>query len=262
MDLLSAIGLQCLVWGGVMLLALAVERLQPIRPPMWADARLNLAYLIVYAAAGALASAAISGGTVALVNRAGGGWIALQDGPGSLLLYAILLDGLEYAFHRAQHRFPALWAMHSLHHSDPAMNASTTIRHFWLEPAIKMVTIYPLAGLIFKAPPALLGMYAILGLYNVVPHMNLRVPPGRWWWLMNGPAYHRIHHSVEERHMNRNFAALFPLYDIIFGTACEPREDEWPDTGLADGQRPAGIGQVVAWPLIGAASRAARSTSK
>src|SRR5262249_43260444 len=56
-----------------------------------------------------------------IVNAAGGGWIHLRsDGWWFLLSFVVLVlanDLWTYLIHRAQHRFPVLWAMHSLHHS-------------------------------------------------------------------------------------------------------------------------------------------------
>jgi sterol desaturase/sphingolipid hydroxylase (fatty acid hydroxylase superfamily) len=124
------------------------------------------------------------------------------------LAYIVTIDLLEYLFHRAQHAIPVLWAMHSLHHSDPAVNVSTTSRHFWLEQAIKSVTIYLAASLIFAASPMIIIIYAAVAYCNFFTHMNLRVGFGRFV-LLNSPQNHRIHHSSEPLHRDKNFAALF-----------------------------------------------------
>lgn len=238
---------------GAILLALAVERLRPAERQRPSSATFNVAYTFVYAIGFAALQLATAIFTVAAVNAAGGGLIPLAD-QGWLLLpsflfYLLTLDLLEYLFHRAQHRYAWLWAMHSLHHSDPAMNASTTERHFWLEPGLKLLTIYLLAGLLFKTPPVILGMYALLGFYNIVPHMNLRLGFGRWWFLLNSPQYHRIHHSARPEHYNCNYAALFPFWDRIFGTYRVPQPDEYPPTGLGPDETPNHFAEALLWPL-------------
>src|SRR4051812_40998585 len=122
--------------------------------------------------------------TTLTVKRLGGGLIELPASGVGLAIavpcYVLLIDGAEYLFHRAQHRIPFLWAMHSLHHSDPAVNISTAPRHFWGEMLLKAVTIYALIGLLVKVNTVVVGFYTILGLYNYVLHMNLRVGFGRW----------------------------------------------------------------------------------
>ena len=56
-------------------------------------------------------------------------------------IFLLVTDLGEYLFHRAQHKVPLLWSMHSLHHSDPEVSALTTNRHFWADQLIKSVTI-------------------------------------------------------------------------------------------------------------------------
>src|SRR3974377_466390 len=56
--------------------------------------------------------------TMLLVATAGGGWIhLLSDGWWFLLSFIVLILALDfwtYLIHRAQHKLPVLWAMHSL----------------------------------------------------------------------------------------------------------------------------------------------------
>ena len=128
------------------------------------------------------------------------------------------MDAGEYLFHRAQHRIPFLWTMHSLHHSDPAVNVSTAPRHFWGEVLLKAVTIYALIGLLFKANAVVVAAYTGFGLYNYVLHMNLRIGFGRWQPWLNSPQFHRLHHSALPEHHNCNFNQFFPVFDVLCGT--------------------------------------------
>jgi len=52
------------------------------------------------------------------------------------------------------------------------------------------------------------------------------------------PQVHRIHHSVERQHQDKNFADALPIFDIVFGTYVKPTRDEFPTTGLSDGTPP------------------------
>jgi sterol desaturase/sphingolipid hydroxylase (fatty acid hydroxylase superfamily) len=40
----------------------------------------------------------------------------------------ILLDGWMYFWHRLNHRFPLLWRVHRMHHSDPKMDVTSATR--------------------------------------------------------------------------------------------------------------------------------------
>jgi len=43
---------------------------------------------------------------------------------------------------------------------------------------------------------------------------------------------HRIHHSVDAKHYNWNFADALQIFDIVFGTYHRPGREEFPATGL------------------------------
>lgn len=162
-----------------------------------------------------------------------------------LVIFVLVMDLGEFVFHRAQHAVPALWAMHSLHHSDSQMSALTTQRHFWGDQLVKTVTIWSAATLAIAPTPAMAGLYAAIGLWNFVSHSRLPIDLGRWSWLINTPAYHRRHHSRLPAHFDSNFAALFPIFDVICGTYHRP--EGFPPTGLD--HAPRDLRELVTWPL-------------
>ena len=175
----------------------------------------------------------------------------------ALPLFLLVRDFTEYLYLYAQHRIPALWALHSLHHSDPEMTALTTNRHFWGDQLIKAVTIWPATTMIMSQTGPIIAAYAAISLYNYFIHANMKVDFGRWSWVLNCPAYHRRHHSRLPEHYNTNFAALFPIFDVIFGTYRRP--DGWPPCGLDEA--PNSMGDLVFWPLRKAFGRLPDSTA-
>jgi sterol desaturase/sphingolipid hydroxylase (fatty acid hydroxylase superfamily) len=237
---------------GLIVFGFGIERLRPARPQGFDSVRLNLAYVaalrVIYAVLYPFSVAL----TTLLVNKLGGGFIKLPESGVGLVVaipcYALAMDGGEYVFHRAQHRFPLLWAMHSLHHSDPAVNVSTAPRHFWGEMLLKSVTIYALLGLIFKANPVVIGAYTGLGLYNYFLHMNLAIGFGRWSAWLNSPQFHRLHHSALPEHVDCNFNQFFPVFDVLFGTFRQPQRNEYPPTGLVNGEMPLKLHNMLFWP--------------
>ena len=161
-------------------------------------------------------------------------------------LYLVVRDFFEWLFHLAQHRVPVLWAMHSLHHSDEEMTALTTNRHFWGDQLIKALTIWSAASMVVRGTETLAYIYAAVGLYHYFVHARLHVDFGRLSWLLNCPAYHRRHHSRLPEHYDSNLAALFPIWDVMFGTYRRP--DGWPPCGLDEG-RPRSFRELLNWPL-------------
>jgi sterol desaturase/sphingolipid hydroxylase (fatty acid hydroxylase superfamily) len=146
------------------------------------------------------------------------------------ILFFLVIDFLSWAFHRAQHAIPFMWSMHSLHHSDESMNATTAGRHFWVDRVLKAMTTFPLGALIIHPTPELALANALFNNWNFLSHANLKWHWGPLTWLLNSPAYHRIHHSTDPRHFNSNFANYFPIWDVIAGTYRRP--DCHPQTGL------------------------------
>lgn len=194
--------------------------------------------------------AAISAGAIA--SYAGVGWIKLPtEGYWwyvSLAIVVVALDLYKYTFHRLQHAIPFLWAMHSFHHSANGITFITGARHFWLERVLSDAFL-PILTILFRIPP---DMAIAAGFIFFVPdacaHLNVRIPLGRFVTWINNPQWHRIHHSVHPEHRDKNFAAFFPLLDILFGTAWVPKPDEYPATGLVPAERVDIINSVI-WPI-------------
>jgi sterol desaturase/sphingolipid hydroxylase (fatty acid hydroxylase superfamily) len=63
---------------------------------------------------------------------------------------------------------------------------------------------------------------------------------GRWQRLLVSPRYHRLHHRIGLGHESagqgslggHNFAVLFPLWDLLFGTA--RFDGRYEPTGIRD----------------------------
>jgi sterol desaturase/sphingolipid hydroxylase (fatty acid hydroxylase superfamily) len=190
---------------------------------------------------------------IMIINATGGGWIHLgSDGWWFLLSVVVVIlaiDFYSYLLHRAQHKFPVLWAMHSLHHSAEALSIITGARHFWLEDALN-TAIFPVIGIIFNIPLEVLTTVTLIYLVpdGLLSHLNVRMSLGRFALCIQNPQYHRIHHSLEPRHFDKNFCKMLPLFDVIFGTAWKPGKDEFPMTGLA-GEKATGFLHGIIWPV-------------
>jgi sterol desaturase/sphingolipid hydroxylase (fatty acid hydroxylase superfamily) len=68
-------------------------------------------------------------------------------------------------------------------------------------------------------------------------HANLRLSFGRWGErLLVSPRFHRRHHAIGDGHegiyRGCNFAVLFPIWDVLFGSA--NFEAGYPATGIRD----------------------------
>ena len=171
----------------------------------------------------------------------------------SVGVFLLIYDFFYYWWHRAQHATHWLWVLHELHHTERHFNVTTSARHHWLEESVRLFAVLLPMGLLFRLDGPSIGVvFTFATFLGYFIHLNLRLEMGIFTGVIGGPQYHRLHHSIENQHHNRNFAALFPIWDRIFGTQRMPMAGEWPDTGIAElpvanSWRHALIGPFLAW---------------
>jgi sterol desaturase/sphingolipid hydroxylase (fatty acid hydroxylase superfamily) len=164
-------------------------------------------------------------------------------------------DFFYYWFHRLQHAVPFLWQFHAVHHSDEEMNVTTSLRHHWIEDPLRVVlAILPMTLLYKLENHEVYFLALLLGNWGYFVHANVRIDFGRMTAWLSGPMLHRVHHSIEERHRDKNFAAYVPLWDVLFGTYFRP--DGYPRTGVAPATSSSGS-RAASAASIGETSRAA-----
>ncbi len=123
--------------------------------------------------------------TVLMVNALGGGIIHLSDQGWwyvpSFVFYLVIFDFYAYLVHRASHKFPVLWSMHSLHHSATAMSVTTGGRHFWLETVVGAVFFAPFLGLLVYVPGDIVFPVVILNFFfGAVIHFDVPIRLGKF----------------------------------------------------------------------------------
>jgi sterol desaturase/sphingolipid hydroxylase (fatty acid hydroxylase superfamily) len=146
----------------------------------------------------------------------------------SFLLYLVLFDFVDYALHRGQHRFGWWWQLHALHHSQRQMTMWTDNRNHLLDDLIRD-SAFVLVALAVGVPPGqFVAIVAVTQLVESLSHANVRLDFGRVGSrLLVSPRFHRLHHAIGLGHESagpgslggHNFAVLFPLWDLLFGTA-------------------------------------------
>ncbi len=104
----------------------------------------------------------------------------LLDGAWKTVAFFFVYDFFYYWFHRLQHGSPFLWAQHKLHHSEYSLNATTALRHHWLEDLLRVFFIVLPMSMAFDLKPVGAGFVAfVVGvLWPVFIHANLRLRLG------------------------------------------------------------------------------------
>jgi sterol desaturase/sphingolipid hydroxylase (fatty acid hydroxylase superfamily) len=86
-------------------------------------------------------------------------------------------------------------------------------------------------------------------MHGLFEHSCTKINLGAFRNVVADNRFHRIHHSIEAQHWNKNFGAFTSIWDRIFGTAHFPKPDEWPETGVAGEKEPMTIREFLFMPF-------------
>jgi sterol desaturase/sphingolipid hydroxylase (fatty acid hydroxylase superfamily) len=183
------------------------------------------------------------------------GWIV------AYALASLVSDFFYYWFHRLQHANPSLWRFHKVHHSLREMSAWNSYHHF-TEEIFRIPFVYlPLVMLINVSPGTapILIIPAIVSIHVLFIHSCTRINFGWFRHVAVDNRYHRIHHSIEPQHRDKNFGAFSSIWDSLFRTVYFPLPNEWPDTGLCDVNEPKRLSEFL-WQPFRAVKHSATTT--
>ncbi len=249
-SLLVGDGLATLCALGAIAGITVLEQLRPAEAGQgWRGRARNLVFLVQFKllGLGALAAWIAFGPSVRPIR--------LEPDPAWALAFVVLnllaIDSLYYFYHRAQHRFRFLWALHELHHADAELNATSSYRTYWLEVPVQTILVTTPTLLLFGALGPDHARLVLTGslFFLIFSHSNLRLELGPLTGWLVGPQAHRIHHSRLPGHRDRNFAQYFSFLDRLFGTWRAPAPGEFPPTGADDLASDASLGTVLARPF-------------
>jgi sterol desaturase/sphingolipid hydroxylase (fatty acid hydroxylase superfamily) len=161
---------------------------------------------------------------------------------------AVLLgDVLVYWFHRACHRFEALWRFHAVHHSVERLDWLAAHREHPVDGVLTQL-FQNLPAMVLGLPFEALGvLIAFRGAWAIFIHSNVRLPLGPLRILFGAPELHHFHHR-KARETAHNFANLAPYLDLVFGTYHRPHGPETYPVGLPE-PRPRGYLALLVEPF-------------
>ena len=163
------------------------------------------------------------------------------------LLVALALDLGVFIAHYMQHKISFLWEFHKTHHSASVLTPMTVYR---VHPVDNLLTIGfsgVLVGLVnggYQYLSAGSGeLYHVWGVNAVVivfylmaynlRHSHVWFSYGKFLskWFVS-PAMHQIHHSLDERHQDKNIGLMFAFWDRLAGTLYVPEKQETLHFGI------------------------------
>ncbi len=128
------------------------------------------------------------------------------------------VDFVYYWWHRASHEVNFMWAAHVVHHQSEDYNLAVALRQAVLTSWTILPFHMPLA-LIGVPPVVFATVYALSTLYQFWIHTELMPKVGGIAdKIMNLPHHHRVHHAINPRYLDKNYAATLIIWDRIFRT--------------------------------------------
>lgn len=158
-----------------------------------------------------------------------------------------------YWGHRWSHEMPWLWRFHAVHHTPEHIHFLTNTRAHPVDMVFTrlcgLVPIYVfglahVSGDRTDLAPMLVILFGTV--WGFFIHANVRWRLGWFEALIATPAFHHWHHTNDE-FRDRNYAALFPWIDRLFGTLHLPKT--WPPSYGVDEPLPPGFGPQLLHPF-------------
>lgn len=165
-----------------------------------------------------------------------------------VLLIIFLGDLIGYWTHRLFHG-RRLWPFHAVHHSSEELDWLSSVR---LHPVNETVTrvCQALPFVLLGFSPSVVAAYVpFLTFYAIFEHANVSWDFGPLRYVIASPEFHRWHHTKQDEGLDKNFAGLFPIFDLLFGTFYMPRGRHPTEFGVAGEPLPRGLGGQLAYPF-------------
>ncbi len=176
----------------------------------------------------------ISGGAIFILFQVYQARIMTIETTPLMLIILFVLDDLRFYWaHRFSHRIRWFWANHVVHHSSQHYNLSTALRQPWFSAVTGLVLIYVPFIWLGVHPGAMLFVGSVNLLYQFFIHTETIHKFPKWIEaVFNTPSHHRVHHSVNPKYLDTNYAGVFIIWDKLFHTFAEEGEGEKLEYGI------------------------------
>jgi sterol desaturase/sphingolipid hydroxylase (fatty acid hydroxylase superfamily) len=145
----------------------------------------------------------------------------------------LLADFLGYWIHRLFHT-GAWWPFHAVHHSSEHLDWLSSVRVHPVNEAVDKLAPAVLILFLGFDPTVTAGVAGFLTFYAIFLHADVDWDFGPLRSVVATPVFHRWHHSKDPQAIDKNFAGLLPLWDILFGTYYMPRDRLPQDFGATE----------------------------
>jgi sterol desaturase/sphingolipid hydroxylase (fatty acid hydroxylase superfamily) len=172
-------------------------------------------------------------------------------GASGLGLDLLLLDGLIYWWHRANHEWRFLWRFHAIHHLDRFLDTTTALRFHFGEVLLSALARAGVILLVGFPLSSILAFEALVLFAAVFHHSDLRLPPAleaAMSRLVITPSIHWVHHRRRRADTDSNYGTIFSFWDRLFGSSSPTRREADMAIGV-EGEEEPGFLALLGRPL-------------
>jgi len=147
------------------------------------------------------------------------------------VLALLLYDFCYYWFHRISHERTVFWAAHVVHHQSEEFNLTTALRQ--TSTGFLLTWVFYLPCFVAGVPVSVFVTVASAHLiYQFWIHSRHIPKLGVLEWVLVTASNHRVHHAQNPDYVDKNYGGLLIVWDRLFGTFADEREDEAPVYGI------------------------------
>jgi len=171
----------------------------------------------------------VLGLSVAIISY---GWLTnkvavtqIDSGWPTYVIAFIALDLAGYWVHRISHEYNLFWNNHIIHHSSEEYNLACALRQS-ISSIVRIFAIFLLPAAFLGVPQQVIAVVAPLHLFAQFWYHTQHI--GRMGFLEHiivTPSHHRVHHAINPIYLDKNYSQIFIIWDKLFGTFQEERED-------------------------------------
>jgi len=163
-------------------------------------------------------------------------------------LWILAYDFAQYIAHYWEHKSPVLWEFHKIHHSAKVLNPMTAYRfhpfdHCFVSCIVSIFTgvVTAIFSWVYNQEITIISvfqMHIVLFLFYLIGynfrHSHIKLVYPVWLqYILICPSQHQIHHSIEEKHWDKNMGYVFAFWDYLFGTLYIAQKDDVYEYGLS-----------------------------
>jgi sterol desaturase/sphingolipid hydroxylase (fatty acid hydroxylase superfamily) len=164
-----------------------------------------------------------------------------------MIIFLVGEDIILYWTHRFFHA--KMWKYHAVHHSSEELEWISAARfhpvNLFLGSVLADVVML-VAGI---SPNVLVVLGPLTIAHSAFVHANLDWTLGPFKYVIASPIFHRWHHTAANRGGEKNFAATFPILDVLFGTFYMPAGEIPDQYGIDDSAFPEGFTAQLVHPF-------------